>query len=69
MNSMTIRQAKALAAYTAEIRKQEERERIARLERARQRLVRRFVTERSGWLFAAAAVGASFAVVLLRITS
>lgn len=67
MSSLTIRQAKALAAYSAEIRKQEERARIARLNAARQRLVRRFVRDKSGWLFAAASVGAGFAIVVLRV--
>lgn len=67
MTAQSIRQSKAIAAYAAEVRKQEERARIARLERARRRLVRRFVTERNGWLFAAAIAGAAAAVVAIKV--
>lgn len=66
--NQSIAQAKALAAYNAEVRKQEERDRIARIERVKKRLIRRFVRERSGWLLAAASIGAAVAVVAQRIT-
>lgn len=65
----TIAQQRALAAHNAEVRKQEERDRIARLERVKKRLIRRFVRERSGWLLAAASIGAALAVVLLRVST
>lgn len=67
MSAQTIRQMRAVAAYAAEVKKQEERERIARLERARRRLIRRFVTERNGWLFGALCVGAAAAVAALKV--
>lgn len=63
----TIRQVKALAAYRAQLNKQEEQRRLARLDAIRERLLRRFITERNGWLFAAAATGAAFAVVITRL--
>lgn len=65
----TIRQVKALAAYRAQLNKQEEQRRAARLDAIRERLLRRFITDRNGWLFAAAAVGAALAVVLIRLAS
>ena len=67
--NQTLRQQRAVAALTAEIRKQEERKRIERLNAARHRLIRRFITDRSGWLFAAACMGGAFVVVLFRVTT
>lgn len=65
----TLRQHRALAAYRAQLNKQEEQRRLARLDAIRHRLLRRFITDRNGWLFAAAALGAAFAVVLTRLAS
>lgn len=63
--SQTIAQRRAWAAYRAEQNKRIEARRKARIEALRQKLVRRFVTESGGWVFAAACIGAAFAVLLI----
>lgn len=66
MTAHTIRQAKALAQYTAQLRKNSEAKRQRRLNEMRRKLVRQMFGDRISWLFAASMIGAAVAVLILR---
>ena len=63
--SQSLRQARALAIYRDQLNALAEQKRQARRDRVRRRLLRQLFTDRSGWLFAVASIGAGFAVVLI----
>ena len=64
--SRTINDERAFAAYRAELNRREEARRLARLDAIRNRLVRRFLTERGSWLFAAMSIGAAVGLLVER---
>ena len=61
--SQSLRQARALAIYRDQLNALAEQKRQARRDRVRRRLLRQLFTDRSGWLFAVASIGAGFAGV------
>lgn len=67
--NQTLAQHRALAAYRAHVNKLHEERRLARLNAIRDRLARRYLIDRIGWLFAAAAIGAAAAIVFVRVAT
>lgn len=64
--NQTIRQSRAMAAYRAQQNQRLAERRKRRIEAMRQKLMREFMHERSGWLFAAAVIGIAFGALLFR---
>jgi hypothetical protein len=67
VSRQTVAQAKALASYNALLNQQAEARRKARIEAAKQRLIRRFVREKSGYLYAFLSAGVALGVVIVRV--
>lgn len=66
MTAHTIRQAKALAQYTAQLRKNSEAKRQRRLNEMRRKLVRQMFRDKSGWMFATLSLGIAAGVFLTK---
>lgn len=64
MTSQTFSQQRALAMHAAQRRKLLAARRKARLDAIRDRLVRQFVVQGGGWVFAVLACGAAIGIVL-----
>lgn len=64
MSAQTLNQQRAIAMHLAQRRKSLQERRKARLDAIRDRLVREFVMEGGGWVFAVLAAGAAIGIVL-----
>lgn len=64
MTARTFCQQRAIAMHAAQRRKVLAERRKARLDAIRDRLVRQFVMEGGGWVFAVLAAGAAIGIVL-----
>lgn len=67
--NQSIRQSQALALYRAQLNRNAEAKRQARIEAMRIKLLRAYFRDKSGWLFAAMVAGAAMAVVILKVTN
>jgi hypothetical protein len=64
--SLAVRKALAHAALNAHRRAQMAEKRKERIEKLRRKVLRQFVTDQGGYLFAACCLGAAFAVLVVR---